>query len=258
MVFDVLDDDTLESIRETLDSAQTTLDSVSDSVNKIGWPLALAFESVRDALDKFNSTEEPKIGAFLDGLPKISSDVDQVLSTFNKVEQPKIDKILDSVPPVISDVGDVIKKFNTSEQPKIDKILDSVPPVVNNVDDVVQRFNKIEQPKIENTLDDLHNSISRFHTEEQPRVEKLMDSANHTVQETTTVLKSVDQSVLELKLLIAGINKNVAKIQDGLNFVTKYKLPILIVIGFTTLVWVAISVMVLYILIKIAFGPVKL
>jgi hypothetical protein len=106
---------------------------------------------------------------------------------------------------------------------------------------------------IPNTLDEVYLITKRFRTEEQPRIEKLMDSSNATIVETTTVLKSVDLTVLESKKLLAQANANLQMFQGWLVFLSKFRIPILIGCGCMVLLVIAIMVMVLVVLVKMAF-----
>ncbi len=108
---------------------------------------------------------------------------------------------------------------------------------------------------IPETLSDVKTILNRINAEEQPRIEKLIDNVNTTVSESQTVLKSVNSTVSEAKVVLADLDLSVKKINGGLNLFSKYKIPILIVIGFTTIVWVAISVLILIIMVKILLGP---
>lgn len=106
---------------------------------------------------------------------------------------------------------------------------------------------------IPNTLDEVYLITKRFRIEEQPRIEKLMDSSNATILETTSVLKSVDLTVLESKKLLAQANANLQMFQGWLVFLSKFRIPILIGCGCMVLLVVAIMIMVLVVLVKMAF-----
>jgi uncharacterized coiled-coil protein SlyX len=136
------------------------------------------------------------------------------------------------VPATFSELKNVLNRVNTQEQPRVEKLLDNVNGTVSSTQKV----------------------IDRLHSEEQPRVEKLLDNVNTTVTETQTVLKNVNTTVAEAKVLIADADKSVKRINGMLNLISRYKLPIILVIVVTAIIWVAISVLTLLILVKILLG----
>jgi len=125
--------------------------------------------------------------------------------------------------------------FYEREQLKVDKSLFRLTHVLEEVPGVIP-----------NTLDEVYLSIKRFRTEEQPRIERIMDSSNAMLLETTVVLHSVDQVVIESKTLLE-------KVQGWFDFLSDYRIPLLIVCGCVAVLFVAIMVMVLVVLVKIAF-----
>jgi uncharacterized membrane protein len=136
------------------------------------------------------------------------------------------------VPATFSELKNVLNRVNTQELPRVEKLLDNVNGTVSSTQKV----------------------IDRLHSEEQPRVEKLLDNVNNTVTDTQTVLKNVNTTVAEAKVLIADADKSVKRINGGLNLISRYKLPIILVLGVTAIIWVVISALTLLILVKILLG----
>lgn len=169
------------------------------------------------------------------------------------------------LPETITKVQSIVDDIDTKLEPQILTTLTNVNDTIQVTHKVLGRVNAEEQPRIEKLLDstngtmiDTQKVLERFSREEQPRIEKLLDNVNNTVTETQVVLKNTDRTVSEAKVLVADLDASVKRINGGLNLVSKYKLPILIIIGFTTIVWVAISVLTLLLLIKILLGPIPL
>jgi hypothetical protein len=132
-------------------------------------------------------------------------------------------------------------RFYEREQLKADKAIFSM------------TYELVEEPGvIPKTLEEVHLSIQRFRTQEQPRIEKIMDSANETILESRGVLKSVDLTVQESQKLLANLNTGMETSQGVFDALSKYRVPILIGCAFMGLLVVAIMVMVLVVLIKIA------
>ncbi len=132
--------------------------------------------------------------------------------------------------------------FYEREQLKVDKSLFRLTHVLEEVPGVIP-----------NTLDEVYLSIKRFRTEAQPRIERIMDSSNATLLETTVVLHSVDQAVIESKTLLEQVNTSLQKVQGWFDFLSDYRIPLLIGCGCVAVLFVAIMVMVLVVLVKIAF-----
>jgi len=106
-------------------------------------------------------------------------------------------------------------RFFERERLKIEKAIERI------------RWVKIEEPGvIPKTLEEIHLSIQRFRTEEQPRIEKIMDNINESIEKT----------------------------RRWFDFLTTYRTPILLALGCVGVLSVAIMVMVLLVLIKIALS----
>jgi hypothetical protein len=113
-----------------------------------------------------------------------------------------------------------------------------IPKTLDEVHLAVRRFRTEEQPRIEATMDSVNAALVRFHAEEQPRIETIMDSVNVTV--------------LESKNLLENINESLDKSQGWLDFLSGYRLPILIVCCVAGALGFAIMVALLVVLVKLA------
>jgi hypothetical protein len=92
---------------------------------------------------------------------------------------------------------------------------------------------------IPETIYQLKETVERFNTLEQPRIEKLLDDVDLTVQESQKVLSNA--------------NKSVENTQEMLNDIAEYKTPIIICLGVFGVLLIAIMIMILIVLVKIAF-----
>jgi hypothetical protein len=166
------------------------------------------------------------------------------------------------LPETMAKIRSLVDELDMTVQPQVVTLLTNVNDTVKVSQKILDRVNTAEQPRIEKLLDSTNDTVIdtqkvlvRFNTEEQPRIEKLLDNVNTTVTDTQVAIKNADRTIAEARVLMADLDASAKKIDGGLNLVTKYKIPILIVIGFTTLVWVAISIMTLLLLIKVLLGP---
>jgi hypothetical protein len=114
---------------------------------------------------------------------------------------------------------------------------------------------KVEEPGvIPKTLDEVHESLHRFRTEEQPRIERVMDNAGDTMLEAKDLLVSLDLTAQESTALIGNLNESLEETRGWLTFLSAYRVPILVALGCVGILSVAIMVMVLVVLIKIALS----
>jgi hypothetical protein len=112
---------------------------------------------------------------------------------------------------------------------------------------------KVEEPGvIPKTFDEVHLSLNRFRTEEQPRIERVLDNVSDTVVEAKDLLESLDLTAKETTGLIANMNQSMEESRGWFTFLATYRLPILIALGCVGVLSVAIMVMVLVVLLKIA------
>lgn len=224
------------------------------------------------ARDSSELTSEEK--TYLSDLQKHEQELNDQI----KQKQAEIDQLVASgkTDPVTKNKIDVanwqLQNIKNAEQANYREIIrvqytepGVIAEILYNVHETVERLNKEEQPRLEKTMDNINLTVvdaqkilNRFNAEEQPRVEKLLDNVNDRVKESQAILKSVDQSVLEAKALVADIDLSVKKVNGGLDLISKYKLPIMIGVGFTALIWIVISIVTLLILLKILLGPVQL
>jgi hypothetical protein len=114
---------------------------------------------------------------------------------------------------------------------------------------------KVEEPGvIPKTFDEVHLSLNRFRTEEQPRIEQIMDNVSGTVLEAKDLLVSLDLTAQETTALIANMNQSMEESRGWFTFLSTYRVPILIALGCLGVLSVAIMVMVLVVLVKIAIS----
>jgi hypothetical protein len=113
-----------------------------------------------------------------------------------------------------------------------------IPKTLDEVQQSIHRFRTEEQPRLEVTIDSVNTALIRFNTEEQPRIEAIMDNVNGTI--------------LESKALLENVNESLDKSQGWLDFITTYRMPILIVCGVAGGLVFAIMIALLVVLIKLA------
>jgi hypothetical protein len=92
---------------------------------------------------------------------------------------------------------------------------------------------------IPETIYQLKETVERFNTLEQPRIEKLLDDVDLTIQESQKVLSNA--------------NKSMENTQEMLEDISEYKTPLTIGLGIFGLLLIAIMVMILVVLVKMAF-----
>jgi|GEM_PF-6588428 hypothetical protein len=116
-------------------------------------------------------------------------------------------------------------------------------------------FELVDEPGvIPKALEDVHLSVHRFRTEEQPRIEKILDITAETLAESRVVLVSVDATVNESKNLVSQLNTSLGKVQGWFDFVSTYRVPLLIGCAVFGILVFAIMVTFLIVLIKMALA----
>jgi len=116
-------------------------------------------------------------------------------------------------------------------------------------------FELVDEPGvIPKALEDVHLSVHRFRTEEQPRIEKILDGTAETLAESRVVLVSVDATVNESKALVSQLNTSLGKVQGWFDFVSTYRVFLLIGCAVFGILVFAIMVTVLIVLIKMALA----
>lgn len=114
-----------------------------------------------------------------------------------------------------------------------------IPKTLDEVHQTIARLRTEGQPRLEMTMDSVNAALLRFNTEEQPRLETIMDSVNETVSES--------------KKLLENVNESLDKSQGWLDFLSAYRMPILVICGLGGVLVFAIMVALLVVLVKLAF-----
>ncbi len=104
----------------------------------------------------------------------------------------------------------------------------------------IKWVNTEEPGVIPKTLDEVERTINRFRIEEQPRIEIILDSVNDTI--------------LESKMLLENVNESLDKSQGWLDFLTAYRTPILILCAISGALVFAIMIVLLVVLVKLAIA----
>ncbi|MEN6330217.1 MAG: hypothetical protein ABFC91_07995 [Methanobacteriaceae archaeon] len=128
--------------------------------------------------------------------------------------------------------------YNEEEEQKIRK-LGALSRKIISINESMGEILYNKPGVVPETIYQVKETVERFNTLEQPRIEKILDDADLTLQESQKVLLNV--------------NKSVESTQDILEDISTYKKPVIIVLGVFSLLLIAILVMILVVLVKIAF-----